>query len=53
MSGASSDLPCLLEQDYLRMNDSELVAYEHELTGELVNVTRSANRGVGVGIGLG
>ncbi len=54
MSGASSDAAYLLEQDHLKMTDSELITYEQELSDELVNSSRSSdNRDVGVGIGVG
>lgn len=53
MSGASSDAAFLLEEDYLRMNDTELVAYEQELSDELLNANRGSGNDVGVGIGFG
>ena len=53
MSGAGTDAPFLLEQDYLRMTDTELIEYEQELSDELVKSSRSGNGDVGVGIGVG
>jgi hypothetical protein len=35
------------------MTDSELISYEQELSDELVKASRSDDRDVGVGIGLG
>lgn len=52
-SGVSSEAPYLLEQDYLRMTDAELISYEQELSDELVNASRTDNRDVGIGIGFG
>lgn len=53
LSGAGAEVPFLLEQDYLRMNDAELAAYEQELSDELVRSSRAASGDVGLGIGFG
>ena len=53
MSTAPSETTTLLEQDYLRMTNTQLVAYEQRLSDELVNSTRSAGGDVGIGFGFG
>ena len=54
LSAPGSDTVPLLRQDYLRMSDTELVAYEQELSDELVRSSRAGNSGdVSVGVGFG
>ena len=53
IAGSSSDVAYLMQMDYVRMTDAELVSYEQELSDELVKSSRSSNRDVGVGIGFG
>jgi hypothetical protein len=43
----------LLGQDYLKMTDAQLIAYEQQLSDELVRVSRSTSRDVSVGVGFG
>jgi hypothetical protein len=43
----------LLEQDYQRMSDAQLTAYEQELSDVLARSAGSAPGGVSVGFGLG
>jgi hypothetical protein len=45
--------PSLLEQDYTRMNDTQLITYEQQLNDELTKTTRSSSGDVSVGIGFG
>jgi len=53
LPAASSEQPPLLGQDYLKMTDAQLVAYEQQLSDELVRASRSTNRDVSVGVGFG
>jgi hypothetical protein len=54
MPVSSTDTSSLLGRDYLRMSDSQLVAYEQELSDELVRLSRSGSSGdVNVGVGFG
>ena len=53
MSGASSEATLLLEQDYLRMTNTQLVEYEQRLSDELVNSSRNNSGDVGIGFGFG
>lgn len=43
----------LLEQDYQRMSNSQLTAYEQELSDELARSAGSSPGGVSLGFGLG
>ena len=43
----------LLERDYLNMTNTELVAYEQQLSDELVMASRPANSDVSIGVGFG
>lgn len=52
-SKVSPDAAFLLEEDYLRMTDAKLVAYEQDLSDEQVRANRDSGRDTGVGIGLG
>ena len=53
MAGAPSEATLLLEQDYLRMTDSQLVDYEQRLSDELVQQSRSSSGDVGIGFSFG
>ncbi len=53
LTAANSDATFLLGQDYLRMTDAQLVAYEQELSDELVRSSRSGSGDVSVGLGVG
>jgi hypothetical protein len=53
LPAANSDANFLLGQDYLRMTDARLVAYEQELSDELVTSSRSGAGDVSVGVGFG
>ena len=54
LSTPGSDTALLLQQDYLKMSDAELISYEQELSDALVRSSRSANSGdVSVGVGFG
>lgn len=53
LSSASPDPSSLLRQDYLRMSDAELIAYEQALSDALVRSSRSSQGDVSVGIGFG
>lgn len=50
-TGASTAF--LLEQDYQRMSNAQLTAYEQELSDALARSAGSAPGGVSVGLGLG
>jgi hypothetical protein len=50
-SGASTAF--LLEQDYQRMSDVQLTAYEQELSDAVARSSASAPGGVSLGFGLG
>lgn len=43
----------LLEQDYLRMTDTQLADYERKLTEELINASRDSHGDVGIGFSFG
>ena len=47
------DAASLLRQDYLRMSDADLVAYEQKLSDELVNLSRTSSGDVGIGFSFG
>lgn len=53
MAGSSTEATYLLEQDYLRMTDSQLVDYEQRLSDELVKSSRSGSSDVGIGLSFG
>jgi len=53
MSGAPSEATFLLEQDYLRMTNTQLVDYEQRLSDELVNSSRTSSGDVGIGFSFG
>lgn len=53
LPSAKQNASQLLEEDYQRMTDSELVAYEQQLSDELVRAGRSDQGGVSVGLGFG
>jgi hypothetical protein len=53
MTGAGTEATSLLEQDYLRMTDTQLVDYELRLSDELVNATRNSNGDLGIGFSFG
>jgi len=53
MSGASSEATLLLEQDYLRMTNTQLVDYEQRLSDELLNSSHTSNDNVGIGFSFG
>jgi len=53
LAASSSEQSSLLGQDYLKMADAQLVAYEQQLSDELVRASRSTNRDVSVGVGFG
>ena len=53
LPATTSDATFLLDQDYLKMTDSDLVAYEQELSDELVISSQSGSGDVSVGIGVG
>ncbi len=52
-AGTPSEATFLLEQDYLRMTNTQLVDYEQKLSDELVNSSRSSSGDVGIGFGFG
>ncbi len=52
-AGPPSEVTFLLEQDYLKMTNTQLVDYEQKLSDELVNSSRSSSGDVGIGFGLG
>jgi hypothetical protein len=53
MSGAPSEATFLLEQDYLRMTNTQLVDYEQRLSDELVSSSRTGSGDVGIGFSFG
>lgn len=53
MSGAPSEARFLLEQDYLRMTNTQLVDYEQRLSDELVSSSRTGSGDVGIGFSFG
>jgi len=53
MSGAPSEATFLLEQDYLKMTNTQLVAYEQRLSDELVSSSRTSIGDVGIGFSFG
>ena len=53
MSGAPSEATFLLEQDYLRMTNTQLVDYEQRLSDELVSSSRTSSGDVGIGFSFG
>lgn len=53
ISGEPSETTLLLQQDYLKMTNTQLVDYEQKLSDELVNSLRSGSSNVGVGFGFG
>ena len=53
MSGTPSEATFLLEQDYLRMTNTQLVDYEQSLSDELVSSSRSSSGDVGIGLSFG
>ena len=53
MSGARSEATFLLEQDYLRMTNTQLVDYEQRLSDELVSSSRTSSGDVGIGLSFG
>lgn len=52
-ASAGSNSAFLLEQDYQRMNNAELTAYEQELNDELARASGGSPSGVSVGLGVG
>ncbi len=50
---ASPETGFLLEKDFHRMTDAELVAYEQELSDELLRSGRTGASDVGLGVGIG
>ena len=52
-AGTPSEATFLLEQDYLKMTNTQLVDYEQKLSDELVNSSRSGSGDVGIGFGFG
>jgi len=52
-ASAGSNAAFLLEQDYQRMTNAELTAYEQELNDELAHASGGSPSGVSVGLGLG
>jgi hypothetical protein len=52
-ASARSNVGYLLEQDYQRMNNAQLTAYEQELSDAVARVTGSGAGNTSVGIGLG
>ena len=50
---ASPETGFLLEKDFHRMTDAQLVAYEQELSDELLRAGRSGASDVGLGVGIG
>jgi len=53
MSGAPSEATSLLEQDYLRMTNTQLVDYEQRLSDELLRSSRTGSGDVGIGFSFG
>jgi len=53
MSGAPSEATFLLEQDYLKMTNTQLVDYEQRLSDELVSSSRTSSGDVGIGFSFG
>jgi hypothetical protein len=53
LPAADSAQSSLLGQDYLTMTDAQLIAYEQQLSDELVLASSSTNRDVSVGFGFG
>lgn len=52
-ASAGSNAAFLLEQDYQRMTNAELTAYEQELNDELSRSSGDSPSGVSVGLGVG
>ena len=53
MTGSPTETTVLLEQDYLRMTNTQLVDYEQKLSDELVNLSRTSSGDVGIGFTFG
>ena len=53
MSGTPNETTFLLEQDYLKMTDAQLVDYEQKLSDELVRSSRNSSGDVGIGFSFG
>jgi len=53
MSKAPSEATFLLEQDYLKMTNTQLVDYEQRLSDELVSSSRASSGDVGIGLSFG
>lgn len=53
MSGTPTEATFLLEQDYLKMTDAQLVDYEQKLSDELVKSSRNSSGDVGIGFSFG
>ena len=49
----SENVPYLLEQNYRGMSDRELIAYEQELSDEIVRSAQSPGGDVSLGVGFG
>lgn len=49
----SENVPYLLEQNYQDLSDQALIAYEQELSDELVRSAQSPGGDVSLGVGLG
>lgn len=53
MSGSPRTATLLLEQDYLKMTDAQLVDYEQRLSDELVKSSRNSSGDLGIGFSFG
>jgi len=53
MTGSPPETTFLLEQDYLRMTDAQLVDYEQRLSDELVKSSRNSSGDLGIGLSFG
>ena len=53
MSKAPSEATSLLQQDYLKMTNTQLVDYEQRLSDELVSSSRTSSGDVGIGLSFG
>lgn len=52
-SSGGANVGYLLEQDYARMNDAQLTAYEQEVSDELAASAGDSSSGVSLGLGVG
>lgn len=53
VSSGNSNTNVLLDRDYHRMSDPELIAYEQELSDELTRTSGSSSGDVSIGLGFG